>query len=183
MGVNLSKDVSVVLIGDGSVGKTSFCDRIKSNDKVYKFNKEYIASDGVNLHKVKLNTQRGSANVYLWDTAGQEKFGSLRSGFVKPADVVILLYDVTEPNTKNNVTSWLKYINENCESTVPVIVCGNKIDKNKRANPYRLASLQTLYKGPIESTLISVRTGDGVTETLNWLLSKHYNGEILINKS
>ena len=181
MGNNMGNEVSIVLIGDGAVGKTSLCERIRTDRHVYRFNKNYIASDGVNLHRVELKTNHGLIKSYLWDTAGQEKFGELRDGFVRPADVIILLYDVTESRTKDNVVKWLKYVNKNCNNLPPVIVCGNKIDKNKRANPFRLQTLKRYYQGPINSELISVKTGQNVNNIMSWILTKFYSETVRLS--
>ena len=52
----------------------------------------------------------------------------MRDAHLKGADGVLLLYDVTEQKTKDNITRWLKQINEVCPN-IPVAVLGNKSDK------------------------------------------------------
>lgn len=46
----------------------------------------------------------------VWDTAGQEKMGFLTSSFYRGAQGVIVVFDVTNPESFKNVTHWLDEI-------------------------------------------------------------------------
>jgi GTP-binding nuclear protein Ran len=66
-----------VLVGDGGTGKTTFVKRHLTG----KFEKNYVATSGVEVHPLLFNTSRGSILFNVHDTSGQEKFGGLRDGY------------------------------------------------------------------------------------------------------
>ena len=39
----------------------------------------------------------------IWDTAGQERFASLGNAFYKGADCCVLVYDITNKNSLNEL--------------------------------------------------------------------------------
>lgn len=127
---SLGESKKVVLLGDGCIGKSTLFDKLnKLNDAEYKFPKKYKATDNFDFNRININTSCGVATVDIWDTAGQEnRGGKLRDAYLKGADGVLLLYDVTESKTKDNISKWLKQINEICPN-IPVAVLGNKADK------------------------------------------------------
>ena len=180
--IDKNKRPSFVLTGDSCTGKSSFFDRISCPDKrQYKYKKSYEATEGFNLKEIMFNTNFGELPVHVWDTAGQEKFGALRSAYVHGADGCIVLYDVTERKTKDNVDYWLKYLKTNCKSPPIVAVRGNKKDKIKGTHLLDTVRLrQTVlektynYSNSISNDLISVKNNDGIKETMEWMLSKHY---------
>jgi GTPase SAR1 family protein len=46
----------------------------------------------------------------LWDTAGEEKYHSIIPSFIRGAQCVIILYDVTKSNTFANCEKWLNML-------------------------------------------------------------------------
>jgi small GTP-binding protein len=120
----------IVLLGDGCIGKSTFFNKlINLNDKNYRFPKKYEATDAFNFDRINLNTSIGDITIDLWDTAGQEnRGGKLRDAYLKGADGVLLLYDVSEKQTIENIPKWLGQI-KNIAPNIPVAVLGNKSDK------------------------------------------------------
>ena len=128
--ISLGDTKKIVLLGDGCIGKSTLFDKLnKLNDSDYKFPKKYKATDNFDFNRISVSTTCGVATVDIWDTAGQEnRGGKMRDAYLKGADGVLLLYDVTESKTKDNISKWLKQINEICPN-IPVAVLGNKSDK------------------------------------------------------
>lgn len=74
--------------------------------------------------------------LQIWDTAGQERFQSLGVGFYRGADACILVYDITDPHSLDNLDHWrnefLSQVGGGLSSlaqSFPFVVLGNKIDK------------------------------------------------------
>ena len=123
-------NIKIVLIGDGSTGKSSFVNYLKNLHQLinYKFQKNYNATDNFDLDQIKLNTNQGTIIIDLWDTAGQENRGKLRDAYLKGADGIIVFYDISEKKTIENVSTWLEQIKK-ITPNKPVAVIGNKSDK------------------------------------------------------
>ena len=120
----------IVLLGDGCIGKSTFFNKLTNlNDENYRFPKKYLATDNFDLDRINLQTNAGTTTIDLWDTAGQEnRGGKLRDAYLKGADGVLLLYDVSEKRTIDNVPTWLEQI-KTVAPNIPVAVLGNKSDK------------------------------------------------------
>ena len=120
----------IVLLGDGCIGKSTLFDKLDNlTDENYRFPKKYKATDNFDFKRINVKTNKGIAIVDLWDTAGQEsRGGMLRDAYLRGADGVLLLYDVSEPETKNNINKWIGLIKK-VSPNVPVAVLGNKSDK------------------------------------------------------
>lgn len=124
-----NEPVKIVLLGDGCIGKSTFFNKLSNlTDPDYTFQKKYKATDNFDFNRLKIETNQGTQIVDLWDTAGQEnRGGQLRDAYLKGADGILLMYDVTEKKTIENITKWLEQIKRVCPN-VPVAVVGNKAD-------------------------------------------------------
>lgn len=69
-----------------------------------------------------------SVKIQIWDTAGQERYRTLTKAYYRGAAGIILVYDVTDPVSFNNVAYWLKKIKKHGDENVEIILIGNKID-------------------------------------------------------
>lgn len=83
--------------------------------------------------------QRHLVTLQIWDTAGQERFQSLGVGFYRGADACLLVYDITDPHSLDNLDHWRKEFLEqvggglqglgDASTVFPFVVMGNKMDK------------------------------------------------------
>lgn len=117
----------LVLVGDGSTGKTTFVKRHLSGE----FEKVYYATIGVEVHPLVFYTNCGPICFNVWDTAGQEKFGGLRDGYYIQGQCGIIMFDVTSRITYKNVPNWHRDLVRVCEN-IPIVLCGNKVDIKER---------------------------------------------------
>ena len=67
------------------------------------------------------------AHLQIWDTSGQEKYKSIGLNFLRNADGVILVFDLTQKDTFEQMKKWLNDVNEICDD-VKIIILGNKSD-------------------------------------------------------
>ncbi|KAJ3018933.1 hypothetical protein HKX48_002536 [Thoreauomyces humboldtii] len=125
--------LKVVLLGDGSVGKTSVRNRFIHK----RFAQAYKATIGTDFATKEVETQDGrKVSMQIWDTAGQERFQSLGVAFYRGTDVCILVYDVTDPKSASNLVRWLTEFIRQADivdpETFPFVLVGNKIDVAQR---------------------------------------------------
>ncbi|TFG10099.1 MAG: GTP-binding protein [Promethearchaeota archaeon] len=113
----------VILTGDAAVGKTAALHKFVKNE----FKESYQLTIGAEFLKKELKFKKDSANLIIWDIAGQKRFESVRKNFYKNAAGSLLLFDLTRPDTFTNLDNWIKEINENA-GPIPFILIGNKAD-------------------------------------------------------
>ena len=125
-----------VLLGNSSVGKTSFFRKITTGEST-KENMSTIGMDQATLYsnlEIKKNDKSEKLNfeIVLVDTAGQEKFRSITKGYFKQADGILLLYDVTNRESFKQIKMWLESLNDilgdHKEEKYMVFLLGNKKD-------------------------------------------------------
>ena len=122
---------SILLLGDSCVGKTSLISRYANGI----FKDEYIATVGLDLVSKQEIINDKNINVKLWDTAGQERYKALTPSYLRGADGVVLVFDVTNSETFDNLKFWLDSLKNNLgenNSFLPVVINGNKIDIDDR---------------------------------------------------
>ena len=128
---------SITLIGDSGVGKTSFMTRYSMNI----FRKIFISTTGSSCEMKTLKIKdKGNYFLTLWDTAGQERYRCLPKKYLRNTDGVLLLFDVSDITTFENVSLWMSDIDDlrgkkegeegKNERDLVIYLIGNKIDYN-----------------------------------------------------
>ena len=84
---------SLILLGEGSVGKT--CLIKKYNDGT--FEDSHFVTMGIDFisKQVQPKAAHTMLHIKVWDTAGQEKFRTLTHGFYQNGQGIMIVYDVT----------------------------------------------------------------------------------------
>ncbi|KAH7537245.1 hypothetical protein FEM48_Zijuj03G0072500 [Ziziphus jujuba var. spinosa] len=75
--------------------------------------------------------------LQIWDTAGQERFRTITTAYYRGAMGILLVYDVTDESSFNNIRNWIRNIEQHASDNVNKILVGNKadMDESKRAVP------------------------------------------------
>ncbi|CAI5454196.1 unnamed protein product [Caenorhabditis angaria] len=113
----------LVLIGDSNVGKTSinhrFCEG--SFEEIFPWNHLDFKVKAIEMKgkKIKLG---------IWDTIGSERFVSFSTSYCRHAKGIILVYDVTDEETFDNIEEWLRRIGSQASKDVVKMLVGNKCD-------------------------------------------------------
>ena len=66
--------------------------------------------------------------LQIWDTAGQERFRTISSTYYRGAHGIIVVYDVTNRASFDNVVRWLTEIDKYARENVNKLLVGNKAD-------------------------------------------------------
>jgi small GTP-binding protein len=133
----------LLIIGDSTVGKTSILYQYTNNQ----FLSQHLATVGIDYYNKDEIINEKLVRVKIWDTAGQERYKSLTSTFFRNAQGIILVYDVTNPETFDNLKYWIQSINNNLgvQSNVKKIIIGNKIDLPREVLKDEAESLANEY--------------------------------------
>ncbi|RVW49438.1 Ras-related protein RABE1c [Vitis vinifera] len=75
--------------------------------------------------------------LQIWDTAGQERFRTITTAYYRGAMGILLVYDVTDESSFNNIRNWIRNIEQHASDNVNKVLVGNKadMDESKRAVP------------------------------------------------
>ncbi len=66
--------------------------------------------------------------MQIWDTAGQERFKNIQASYYKGANGILVVYDITNKESFENLSSWLIEIEKNGNKNVYKFLIGNKND-------------------------------------------------------
>ena len=98
------ESVKVVLLGESGVGKTSIIAQFTTGnfdpDVVTSLSAQYVSKT------VEYDNLQKAIKFDLWDTAGQEKYRALAKIFYKDAKVIILVYDITNTRSFDELKSY-----------------------------------------------------------------------------
>ncbi|XP_048734387.1 ras-related protein Rab-1A-like isoform X2 [Ostrea edulis] len=98
----------ILLIGDSGVGKSSL---------MLKFTKiRTLEIDGKTVR------------LQIWDTAGQERFKTITTAYYRNANGILVVYDMTDKDTFQNVKKWLEDVDHYSSEKVYKVLVGNKAD-------------------------------------------------------
>ena len=111
------------VVGDGAVGKTCLLISYTTNT----FPQDYIPTVFDN-YSINVMVDSKQINLGLWDTAGQERFRTLTASYYRGAQGIIIVYDVTDRETFDNVRTWISEIEKYSQAGVCKILVGNKSD-------------------------------------------------------
>ena len=116
--------LNIIELGNTTVGKTAYLIRNTEN----KF-KPCLSTVGIDTRNKKIELENGKkVNVKFYDTSGQERYHSLSANFIKNADGIVLMYDITNRESFDTISRWWNNILEHKEKDFPVILVGNKCD-------------------------------------------------------
>lgn len=123
--------IKLLLVGEAGVGKSSILLRFTEDA----FDDGQAATIGVDFKVKTVTVGRKRVKVTIWDTAGQERFRTLTSSFYRGAHGVLLVYDVTQPETFEKLEHWLGEIDgfsADGGAHVAKLLIGNKSDLDER---------------------------------------------------
>ncbi|GAB1609516.1 ras-related protein Rab-37-like isoform X1, partial [Argonauta hians] len=114
-----------ILVGDSGVGKTSLLVQFDQG----KFQAgSFAATVGIGFTNKVVDIDGTKIKLQIWDTAGQERFRSVTNAYYRDAHALLLLYDVTNKASFDNIRAWLTEINEYAQEDVVIMLLGNKAD-------------------------------------------------------
>ena len=162
--------IKIIVLGSSSVGKT--CILIRGFDNIYN---ETISTVGIDFKTRLCKFEDKKMKVNYIDTAGQEQFRAISLNYLKGADGVILVFDVTNRETFELVNSWIDDIRENNQMSIAKILIGNKIDlvEERDVSKTEGEQLANILECPYFET--SAKTGKNVNEALDEIAKITFN--------
>tara|TARA_Y100001935_G_C17098150_1_gene404612 strand:- start:60 stop:719 length:660 start_codon:yes stop_codon:yes gene_type:complete len=156
--------VKLILLGDPGTGKTSLLHRFIDSA----FLEKHETTIGVDFQAKTVFSSSGNLlRLHLWDTAGQEHFRSIVSAYYRCIAAALIVYDVTNRESFENLDHWLTELREKNSSLkeLPIIILGNKTDEEDRKVSFEEA-YNYAKKHNVRYSDISVKKNIGVDEAI-----------------
>ena len=182
------EDIKVITLGNSAVGKTSFLMKYIDNS----FTLTYTTTLGIDFKQKKIKLKDGrDVRLRIFDTAGQERFKAVSVSFIKKADGVILIYDISDIESFEAVENWIKSIREIGKEKLPIILVGNKCDLSDdkrmislkegqdKANEFNIPFYETSCKEGINIKEVFEKLIDDIIEKGSKNINREYK---ILNK-
>uniref|UniRef100_S4RZH8 RAB8B, member RAS oncogene family n=1 Tax=Petromyzon marinus TaxID=7757 RepID=S4RZH8_PETMA len=131
--------------------------------------------------------------LQIWDTAGQERFRTITTAYYRGAMGIMLVYDITNDKSFENIKNWIRNIEEHASADVERMILGNKCDMNDRrqvsrergekfASEYGIKFMETSAKASINVEEAFVFSSDDVHHRKGLILQEgisHQDNSVL----
>jgi small GTP-binding protein len=156
----------LILGGDGAVGKTSMVHRFVED----KFEKDYKSTIGTSIMKKECRFEglHSGVRFIIWDLAGQAQFKRVRQSYLANAEAGILVYDVTNKTSFENLESWNNEI-KNGSPNIALILVGNKIDLEEKREVNFQEGENLAQKLGLSYIETSAKTGENIEDAFRML--------------
>ena len=118
--------IKVCVLGETGVGKTCISSKLTKGDN-YVHNYLEEPTIGASFMCKRYDYKDKYYRINIWDTAGQERYRSLASMYYRGVVVALLVYDVTNYDSWNELDYWIGELRKNTPNST-IIVIGNKFD-------------------------------------------------------
>jgi len=116
--------IKLLLIGDSGVGKSCLLLRFSDDS----FTPSFITTIGIDFKIKTIELDGKRIKLQIWDTAGQERFRTITTAYYRGAMGILLVYDVTDAKSFDNIRNWIRNIEQHATENVNRILIGNKCD-------------------------------------------------------
>uniref|UniRef100_A0A3Q2T4C4 small monomeric GTPase n=1 Tax=Fundulus heteroclitus TaxID=8078 RepID=A0A3Q2T4C4_FUNHE len=114
----------VLIIGNSSVGKTSFLFRYADDS----FTSAFVSTVGIDFKVKTIYRNDKRVKLQIWDTAGQERYRTITTAYYRGAMGFLLMYDITSQESFCAVQDWATQIKTYSWDSSQVVMVGNKLD-------------------------------------------------------
>ena len=116
--------LKLIVVGNQGTGKTSILNRFVSET----FDENYQATIGLDFHSKNITIHDQDVRLIIYDTAGQEKFRSLIPMYIREAQIILFIYDISDKDSFDSIPKWIQQVNDVINKEVVFVLIGNKLD-------------------------------------------------------
>jgi len=165
--------LKMILIGNSMVGKSVLFGKICKNEP---FSEAYSSTVGFEFStldfKIGSDKDEPVLRYQMWDLCGDEIYRSLITSFYNNVSVVLLVYDVTNVKSFEDIDGWVKEAKEKNPKVIEhFVLIGTKIDLNDNRKVTEETGKNFAEKNGMKFVEVSAQTGDGI-EDLKDILAK-----------
>ena len=138
-----------------------------------------MSSIGVDFKTKQIEINDRVIKMQIWDTAGHEKFRTITTSYYKSAHAIIVLYDITDETSFENIKNWMIDVDKFGKQGVLKVLIGNKKDLEKQRKVTREAGESLANKYGINFFEVSAKDNTNIEElfldTAKCLIEKNEN--------
>lgn len=163
----------LIIIGSYGAGKTTLINRFVDDS----YDEVYSCTIGVDFKSVPIQYNNKKFKLYLWDTAGHEKFKTLVTNYFRNSDIVLITFDLTNAQSFLDVKKWYSLYKNSCmehSKHLEILLVGTKSDNKLRVitNEQIVELCEEL---DIKYFEISSKKNIGVHNLFNYIIDVLYN--------
>jgi len=128
------------------------------------FTTSFITTIGIDFKIRTIDLDGKRVKLQIWDTAGQERFRTICTAYYRGAMGILLVYDITKQESFNNITNWMKNIEQHASDNVNKLLVGNKCDMVDKREVDTAAGEALAKENGIKFFETSAKTNKGVEE-------------------
>lgn len=155
----------IITIGESGVGKSALLCRLVDNT----FNEGGPSTVGVEFKPHNFDMGDHKVRLQIWDTAGQERFRTLTRAYFRNAVGAILVFDLTNESSFENLGTWLNILHEAATPNACIVLVGNKSDLERQVSSEAIRHYAETHK--IEYIETSAKLGSNVNEAVRRLVA------------
>ena len=110
--------------------------------------------------------------LQFWDTASQECQNSLTSSYYSGAEVVIIVFSLTDKKTFENAEIWYSEARRNADDSALIIVVGTKVDEPTRVVTADDTTTFTAHHPNVRYFEVSARTSKNIDELMDAIVER-----------
>ena len=137
----------LVTLGPAGIGKTALLERF-TDDKYTEYHKSTI---GCEFNSKKVEHDGKNINLQMWDTVGQERYDSLAPAYVRNANVILFVFDLTQTKTLDSIfETWIPLAKKCCvKGDCVYYLVGTKYDEYRK-NCWKINMLDPKYQTDLD---------------------------------
>ena len=116
--------LKLIVVGNQGTGKSCILNRFVNET----FEENYQATIGLDFQSKNITIHDQDVRLIIYDTAGQEKFRSLIPMYIREAQIILLVYDISDKDSFDAMPNWIKEVKEVLNKEVVFALIGNKMD-------------------------------------------------------
>jgi len=168
----------LIMLGDENVGKTSIINRFKKNE----YSGSYEPTIGLDFQTQSITVDNLNVKLLLYDTAGQEKFRSLIPLYTKEANIIFLIYDISNYDSFSNIEKWHQLLDNINKDEGIFFLVGNKIDLTEERKVKEEEAKAYADNNNFIFAEVSALNGDGIEDLFLNKLANQIKIQLLNNE-
>ena len=164
--MNDKNKIKLFSLGNSHVGKTSYILRFTDD----KYNEVNLPTTGIDLKTKRIKYNNKEYTIEFYDTAGQERYRAISLNSIKSADGIILMFDLTDQKSYDEISNWVENIKQIQEEDYPMILVGNKCDLEKERIISNEEGIELSKKFHLQFFEVSNKTNKNIEESGNAII-------------